>query len=211
MIERIYIWAMLHIQRLPYFISILLDRRFDIQPFILKTDDPLPRRLLFRRIYRPTINTKTGEYRYGVMPLKVGQRFKALQMIQRNNVPAAFRLFYRVPGIYMYIGAFGKINRLTVHMMRDLEAREKRDRGLQSPLTDLQKKAGYDRMNHGLFGVIDYMATRNGLTYHEVEQLSDATLYAVMKIDHDREKVRRKEIELQAAEQNRKLKQRRRI
>ena len=210
MMARWYIWAALHIERLPYFVSAWLGKRFDISAFIAKTCDPMPRRLLFKRIYKPPVK-EDGTYIYGRAPLTVGQRFTALQAIKAGDTTKALRAFYRIPAWYLLLGKFGKVNRLARYMAEDLKAREERDRKLQTPLTDLQKKAGYDKLNFGLFGVIDYVATRNRLKYGEVEELRDETLCAILKIDSDRERVHRRELELQAAEQNRKMKQRRRI
>lgn len=206
--DRLYIWAAVHIGRLPYFVSGWLGKRFDLGAFTSRTCDPMPRRLLFKSIYRPPVK-EDGTYIYGRAPITVGQRFKALQAIQRGDIAAALCAFYGIPKWYLVFGSFDKVNRLACYLSEDLRAREERDRKLQTPLTDLQKRAGYDRLNFGLFGVIDYVSTRNGLKYGEVEELRDETLCAILKIDHDRERVRRKEMELQADEQNRKMKQRR--
>lgn len=202
---RLYIWAALRIERLPYFVSIWLGKRFDIEAFIAKTCDPMPHRLVFKRIYRPPVR-EDGTYVYGRHPLTIGQRFTAIQAIKAGDTMKALRAFYRIPACYLLIGAFGKVNRLACYMSEDLRAREERDRKLQPPLTKLQIEAGYDKLNFGLFGVIDYVATRNGLKYGEVEELRDETLCAIMKIDHDRERVHRRLLELQAAEQNRRSK-----
>ena len=208
--ERLYIWAALRIERLPYFVSAWIGKRFDVSAFIAKTCDPMPRRLLFKRIYRPPVK-EDGTYIYGRAPLTVGQRFTAIQAIKAGDTAKALRAFYRIPAWYLLLGTFGKVNRLARYMSEDLQAREERDRKLQTPLTDLQKKAGYDKLNFGLFGVIDYVATRNRLKYGEVEELRDETLCAILKIDHDRERVRRREIELKAADENRKIKNKNRI
>lgn len=208
--DRMYIWAALHIERLPYFVSAWLGKRFDIEPFIAQTCDPMPKRLIFRSIYRPPVR-EDGAYIYGRHPLTVGQRFTALQAIKAGDTMKALRAFYRIPAWYLLLGAFGKVNRLARYMSEDLRAREERDRKLQTPLTDLQKKAGYDKLNFGLFGVIDYVATRNGLKYGEVEELRDETVCAIMKIDHDRERCRRRELELKEAESRQKYNTRRKI
>lgn len=208
-IDRLTIWAALHIDSLPYFASLYIGRRFDIERLIAKTDDPFPRRLLFKRLYRPQIRREDGAYLYGRMPLTVGQRFKCIQALQRGDTAGALRVFYSIPRRYLMLGRFDKINKMTCHMMRDLEAREARDRRLQTPLTEIQKQAGYGKLNAGLFGVIDYIAKRNGLTYHEVEGLSDATLYAVLKIDHDTEAVRRREMEIMQKKSKQAIKTRR--
>lgn len=209
--DRVYIWAALRIERLPYFFSVWLGKRFDLEPFTPKSCDPMPRRLLFTRIYQPPVNKEDGTYLYGRAPITVGQRFTALQAIKRGDAAAALRAFYRIPAWYLLLGAFGKVNRLARYMSEDLRAREERDRKLQTPLTDLQKKAGYDKLNFGLFGVIDYVATRNGLKYGEVEELRDETVCAIMKIDHDRERCRRRELELKEAESRQKYNTRRKI
>lgn len=203
---RVYIWLALHIERLPNLISVWLGKRFDISAFTPKTCDPMPRRLLFKRIYRPPVR-EDGTYIYGRAPITVGQRFKALQAVQRGDFIAALCAFYAIPRWYVFAGAFGKVCRLACYISEDLKARDERDKRMQTPLTDIQKRAGYDKLNFGLFGVIDYVSLRNGIKYGEVEELRDDTLAAIMKIDHDRERARRKEMELKAAEDETRYKQ----
>lgn len=205
----IMLWVAVHIERMPYIVSTWLSRRFDISRLVAHTDDPMPRRLLLRRIYRPEVR-KDGTYRYARMSMTFGRRCHIMQAIQRDDIPEALHLFYRLPSLCFVLGAFGKVNRMTCYMVNDMTARQKRDNGLNSPLTDRQKMAGYGRLNFGLFGIIDYVATRNGITYADVEGLSDDTVYAIMKIDHDKAQVQQRDIELQRHEAEQKMKQRRR-
>lgn len=193
----IMLWVAVHIERMPYIVSTWLSRRFDISRLVAHTDDPMPRRLLFRRIYRPEV-LRDGTYRYARMPLTFGRRCHVMQAIQRNDTPEALHLFYRLPRLCFVLGAFGKVNRMACYMVNDLTARQRRDNRLNSPLTDIERRAGYDRLNFGLFGIIDYVATRNGITYADVEGMSDDTIYAIMKIDHDKAEVERRRIELQS-------------
>lgn len=197
--EKFTLWCAFHVQRLPYMVAAaIVGKRFDLGVLMPKDDDPLPRRFFWRKVYRPALQEK-GQYIYGRAPLTVGRRFAALQAIKAGRNDKAVSVFYRLPCWCMRWGRFDKVGKLSIHVARDLMAREKRDCKLQSPLTDIQRQAGYDKINSGLFGIIDYVATRNGLTYHQVEDLSDATLYAIMKIDHDKAAVRRREMELQTS------------
>lgn len=191
-------WSALHKDRLPYFLVVYtVGRRFDLNLITPKTDDPLPGRIFWRRIFRPPLR-EDGSYIHGRAPLTVGRRFRALQAIKQGDSFRAMAEFYRLPAWLFWLGRYGKVNKLAYHLSQDLLTREQRDKALQTPLTDLQRHAGYDKLNHGLFGVIDYVSTRNHLTYHQVEQLSDDTLYAITKIDHDRAAVQRRELELQS-------------
>lgn len=175
----------------------MVGKRFDLALLTRQTDDPLPKWFFWRRIFRPPLR-KDGSYIHGRTPLTVGRRFRALQAIQAKHPEKAVSIFYCIPTWCFLFGRFDKVNKLTYYVAKDLYAREQRDSLLQTPLTALQRQAGYDKLNAGLFGIIDYIATRNHLTYHQVEQLSDETLFAIMKIDHERAMVQRREMELQA-------------
>lgn len=195
---RFALWCAIHKDSLPYFlVSWMVGRRFDLERLTPKTDDPLPRRLFWRRIFRPPLRAD-GSYIHGRCPMTVGRRFRTIQAVKGGDPFRALGIFYRLPSWLFWFGRYDKVNKLAHHMAKDLLARENRDKTLRTPLDEIQRMAGYDRLNHGLFGVIDYVATRNHLTYHHVEQLSDETLFAIMKIDHDNNAVQRREMEIRS-------------
>lgn len=198
------------IESVPYFMASMVGERFDLARLVRQTDDPMPARLCGKRLPRPLMRKESGTYIHGNLNITVGARFAALQAIQAKDTVKALAAFYSLRKWQILAGRFGKVNRLAFHMAKDLEAREKRDRELQTPLTDLQRQAGYGDLRHGLFGVMDYIALRNGLKYNEVEQLADVTLYRILKIDHDKAMVQRNEMRLRMEESKRQAKIRRR-
>lgn len=69
------------------------------------------------------------------------------------------------------------------------------------PLTDLQQKAGYGKLNFGPFAILDSYALRMHMTSHkEAEQTPWAIVYNCMKMDAEREMCRRAAEKIQMQE-----------
>ena len=147
----------------------------------------LPQRVGFRTIKGNEWNKADGTYRFGTLPLTVGQRFGALQAIQSGDfIFKPLKIYFHLRRIEVWCAPLGKIAVLLGHIQADLQNRTERDQRTVVPLTDLQIQAGIGQMNHGLFGIIDFIACRNHLTYKQVYELSDLQLYGILQIEHDR-------------------------
>ena len=147
----------------------------------------LPRRVGLRPIKGNDWNKADGTYRFGTLPLTVGQRFGAVQAIQNGDfIFKPLKIYFHLRRIEVLCASLGKIAALLGHIQADLQKRNERDQRTVVPLTDLQMQAGIGNMNHGLFGVIDFIACRNHLTYKQVYELSDLQLYGILQIEHDR-------------------------
>lgn len=210
---RLALWLALRWRRVPVFLAPYLGGFLSVPALLAKPDvtgtERLPRRVGFRRIKGNAWDGDRGRYRYGTMPLTVGARFGTVQAIEDGD--ACFeplRLYFGLRRIEVAFAPLGKVVALIQHIKADQEARTNRDRRTVVPLTDLQMQAGLADMKHGLFGIIDFIACRNHLTYEQVYELSDARLYGIMMIEHDRamaqrrlEQVARQRQEQQAASQ----------
>lgn len=188
---RLCVWLALRWRRLPVFMAGLLGGFVSVPALVAgpssRGGDRLPRRVGLRRIRGNAWDGESGGYRYGTMPLTVGKRFGALQAIQEGDALfEPLRLYFGLRRLEVLFTPLGKVVRLVRHIRMDEEARTERDRRTVVPMTDMQRQAGIGMMNHGLFGVIDFVATRNHLTYKEVYELSDTQLYGILQIEHDR-------------------------
>ena len=76
---------------------------------------------------------------------------------------------------------------------REVERINKLFASASVPPTPEEKKAGYDRLNFGLFGLVDYYALRMGITDHEaVERVPWVRVYKCMDMDARRMVVERR-------------------
>lgn len=208
---RLALWLAVRWRRLPVFLAPLLGGFLSVPALIAKPDvkgaDRLPRRVGLRHIKGNAWDGERGRYRFGTMPLTVGARFGTLQAIGDGDAFfEPLRLYFGLRRIEVAFAPLGKAVALIHHIKADQEARTNRDRRTVVPLTDLQMQAGLGEMGHGLFGIIDFIACRNHLTYEQVYELSDTQLYGILMIEHDRavaqrrlEQVSRQRQEQQAA------------
>lgn len=73
------------------------------------------------------------------------------------------------------------------------------------PPTELQKKAGYDKLNFGPFAILDNFALRMGITNHEeAERVPWIRVFKCMQMDAARELCRRKAEQIQISEMKKK-------
>lgn len=76
---------------------------------------------------------------------------------------------------------------------REVERINKLFASASVPPTPEEKKAGYDRLNFGLFGLVDYYALRMGITDHEaVERVPWVRVYKCMDMDARRMVIERR-------------------
>lgn len=81
---------------------------------------------------------------------------------------------------------------------RELERIGKLFATLNIPPTDLQKKAGYDKLDFGPFAIIDNFALRMHITDHEVaERVPWPRVFKCMHMDTQRELCRRRAEQIQ--------------
>lgn len=188
---RLCVWLALRWRHLPVFMAGLLGGFLSVPSLIAKPANRgrhrLPRRIGLRRIRGNRWNVETGMHLFGTMPLTVGERFGALQAVQDGDAFfTPLRLYFGLRRMEVLFMPLGKAVSLVHHIQLDQEARTERDRRTVVPMTETQQMAGLGAMNHGLFGVIDFVATRNHLTYKQVYELSDTQLYGILQIEHDR-------------------------
>ncbi len=183
-------WA-LRWRKMPVFMLGFLSGFLSVPTLIAKPANPnhhrLPRLVGLRRIKGNAWNGDEGVYRFGTMSLTVGKRFGALQAIQGGDAFfEPLRLYFGLRKVEVLCMSLGKMVALMHHIQLDLEARAERDKQTVVPLTDIQQQAGIGLMTHGLFGIIDFIACRNHLTYLQVYDMSDTQLYGILQIEHDR-------------------------
>ena len=203
---KICVWLALRWRRLPVFMAGYLGGFVSVPSLLSKPASRerhrLPRRIGFRRIRGNRWNGNTGMHMFGTMPLTVGQRFGALQAVQDGDAFfEPLRLYFGLRRIEVLLMPLGKAVSLVHHITFDQEARTERDRRTVVPMTEMQQMAGLGTMNHGLFGVIDFVATRNHLTYAQVYDLSDTQLYGILQIEHDRA-IAQRQLERAAKQRN---------
>lgn len=82
---------------------------------------------------------------------------------------------------------FFEVFNFGMSIQQELERMHVRDKNTfkHSP-TPEEIKAGYYNINHGIFGIVDKIALRLGLSNHEdVFKLPEKRVYAMLKIDYD--------------------------
>lgn len=98
-----------------------------------------------------------------------------------------------------------KVLAFNMHVSRELTKIAELFQSISIPMTDLQKKAGYDKLNFGPFAILDSFALRMGITDHEeVEKVPWVRIFKCMQMDAEREICRRRAEEIQLREMQRK-------
>lgn len=206
--DKLAIWAAIHIEDMPYFVVGLLDKRFNTTSLMKLTGDyRIPKRVWLKEIKSPAIN-QDGSYLWPVPHITIGQRAAAINATMHNDPSSVIRTYFGIRPFFLPLTKAWKVNALIRYVADDLEARNERERKIQVPLTERQKLAGYDRLNFGMFGVIDMIARRNGLKYPEVETMRDDTIFAIVRMDAMQAKVQRQEMVLAELERESKRKKR---
>lgn len=190
-VENLIVQSAIRWKKMPFWSLKFWGKFFNLSQFIGFPDETtsyrLPKRVGLRKIKGSDWNAADGTYRFGTLPLSVGQRFGALQAIQSGDfIFKPLKIYFHLHRIEVLCAPLGKIAALLHHIQSDLQRRNERDKRTIVPLTDLQRQAGIGNMNHGLFGIIDFVACRNHLTYKQVYELSDTQLYGILQIEHDR-------------------------
>ncbi|MDE7150469.1 MAG: hypothetical protein K2O01_08740 [Bacteroidales bacterium] len=191
-VEHLIFQAAIRWEKMPFWSLKFWGAFFDLSRMArLSADEAearhLPARVGLRRIKGNDWNPADGTYRFGTLPLTVGQRFSALQAIQGGDyIFEPLKIYFHLRRFEVLCTRLGKIAVLLNHIQSDLKKRNERDQRTIVPLTDLQRQVGIGNMNHGLFGIIDFIACRNHLTYKQVYELSDIQLYGILQIEHDR-------------------------
>lgn len=188
---RLALWCAVHWRMMPVFMTGYLGEYLSVQSLLSAEPDRAshrcPGRVGLRRIRCNAWNPDTGMHRFGTMPLTVGRRFGAVQAIQDGDpLFTPLRLYFGLRRLEVLFAPLGKVEALIHHIQLDQMARNERDQRTVVPMTDLQMQAGLGNMSHGLFGIIDFVACRNHLTYEQVYELSDTQLYGILMIEHDR-------------------------
>lgn len=207
------LWLALRWRHIPVCLAPYLGGFLSVPALLAKPagvgSERLPRRVGLRRIKGNAWDGDRGRYRFGTMPLTVGARFGTVQAIEDGDAFfEPLRLYFGLRRIEVALATLGKAVAMINHIRADQEARTERDKRTVVPLSELQQRAGLGDMKHGLFGVIDFVACRNHLTYAQVYEMSDTQLYGILMIEHDRaiaqrrlEQVARQRQEQQAAAQ----------
>jgi len=168
----------------------LLSKRYDIETLLKQLQHlPVPKRILFWKLDKKLVN----------MTLK--QRFELIDRYKDGDYfMSTFGILTKIPKPILYLTPVKYLFPYVNAVIKDLENRAERDKQLEIPLTPEEKKAGIDKINHGIFGMINNIVqVTNGVYKHEdVENLSDNMVYAILKIEVDRNRIQRKLTEIYA-------------
>lgn len=145
--------------------------------------------------------TKVGRVRTPstLNDMSIGQLLQLSQLQEQDVIFGICRVLLGIPAHKLLRLKATEVILFVAWVMGEVERINKLFSKLQVKRTDDEIKAGFDKIDNGAFGLIDWYAKRMGIHDHEeAQKVSWLIVYQCMKIDHDYFICQRKLMEIQS-------------
>lgn len=130
--------------------------------------------------------------------MSIGQLLQLSQLQEQDVIFGICRVLLGIPAHKLLRLQATEVILFVAWVMGEVERINKLFSKLQVKRTDDEIKAGFDKIDNGAFGMIDWYAKRMGIHDHEeAQKVSWLIVYQCMKIDHDYFICQRKLMEIQ--------------
>ena len=130
--------------------------------------------------------------------MSIGQLLQLSQLQEQDVIFGICRVLLGIPAHKLLRLQATEVVLFVAWVMGEVERINKLFSKLQVKRTDDEIKAGFDKIDNGAFGLIDWYAKRMGIHDHEeAQKVSWLIVYQCMKIDHDYFICQRKLMEIQ--------------
>lgn len=131
--------------------------------------------------------------------MSIGQLLQLSQLQEQDVIFGICRVLLGIPAHKLLRLQATEVILFVAWVMGEVERINKLFSKLQVKRTDDEIKAGFDKIDNGAFGLIDWYAKRMGIHDHEeAQKVSWLIVYQCMKIDHDYFICQRKLMEIQS-------------
>ena len=131
--------------------------------------------------------------------MSIGQLLQLSQLQEQDVIFGICRVLLGIPAHKLLRLKATEVILFVAWVMGEVERINKLFSKLQVKRTDDEIKAGFDKIDNGAFGLIDWYAKRMGIHDHEeAQKVSWLIVYQCMKIDHDYFICQRKLMEIQS-------------
>lgn len=130
--------------------------------------------------------------------MTIGQLMQLSQLQEQDVIFGVCRILLGIPAHKLLRLQAVEVILFVAWVMGEVEKINRLFSKLQVKRTDDEIKAGFDKIDSGAFGLIDWYAKRMGIHDHEdAQKVSWLIVYQCMKIDHDYFICQRKLMEIQ--------------
>lgn len=130
--------------------------------------------------------------------MTIGQLMQLSQLTEEDTITGVCRILLAIPAIKLMRCRAVEVIMFVAWVMGEVEKINRLFSKLQVKRTEDEIKAGFDKIDNGAFGLIDWYAKRMGIHDHEeAQKVSWLVVYQCMKIDHDYFVCNRKLMEIQ--------------
>lgn len=130
--------------------------------------------------------------------MTIGQLLQLSQLTEQDSITGVCRILLGIPADKLMRCKAVEVIMFVAWVMGEVEKINRLFSKLQVKRTEDEIKAGFDKIDNGAFGLIDWYAKRMGIHDHEeAQKVSWLVVYQCMKIDHDYFICNRKLMEIQ--------------
>ena len=130
--------------------------------------------------------------------MTIGQLLQLSQLTEQDSITGVCRILLGIPAVKLMRCKAVEVIMFVAWVMGEVEKINRLFSKLQVKRTEDEIKAGFDKIDNGAFGLIDWYAKRMGIHDHEeAQKVSWLVVYQCMKIDHDYFVCNRKLMEIQ--------------
>lgn len=130
--------------------------------------------------------------------MTLGQLLQLSQLTEQDSITGVCRILLGIPAVKLMRCRAVEVIMFVAWVMGEVDKINRLFSKLQVKRTEDEIKAGFDKIDNGAFGLIDWYAKRMGINDHEeAQKVSWLVVYQCMKIDHDYFVCNRKLMEIQ--------------